>query len=468
MSQTEKIHIYHTNDLHSHFDNWAKMVHFLKKRKELHKADRENMLLFDIGDHMDRFHPITEATHGKANVELMNSLHYDGAVIGNNEGITLPYESLDTLYEAANFPVILANLYDRNGKRPAWAIPYKIHEFESGIRVGVVGVSVFYQSLYGLLGWEMTDPVEELSKILPDLKRETDALVLLSHLGITDDEMIARTFPEIDCILGGHTHHLLDVGEFVGGTLLCGAGKYGEHIGHVTLEFEKGTRKILKKQAAVISTIDMQADEETEAELEALAAAGNEILKEPIAEASGDLVVDWYAPSPLAQFLAGALREWCKTDLSMVNSGMLLGSIPKGKVTRELLHRICPHPINPCVVKLTGEELKEVVLMAHTERMVHLKVKGLGFRGKVMGVMVYEGIEVEAADLPDGTSHVKNIKVLGEPLINEKVYQIATVDMFTFGSLFPEIRRAPHKQYFMPEFLRDLLAWKLSESAVSL
>ena len=34
-------------------------------------------------------------------------------------------------------------------------------------------------------------------------------------------------------------------------------------------------------------------------------------------------------------------------------------------VTKFDLHKICPHPINPCVVELTGAELKEVLAQTH-------------------------------------------------------------------------------------------------------
>ena len=31
----EVIHIYHTNDLHSHFEHWPRIHHFLKERKKV-------------------------------------------------------------------------------------------------------------------------------------------------------------------------------------------------------------------------------------------------------------------------------------------------------------------------------------------------------------------------------------------------------------------------------------------------
>ncbi|WP_442857517.1 hypothetical protein, partial [Bacillus sp. mrc49] len=34
---SEIIHLYHTNDLHSHFENWPRIEKFLKERRELHQ-----------------------------------------------------------------------------------------------------------------------------------------------------------------------------------------------------------------------------------------------------------------------------------------------------------------------------------------------------------------------------------------------------------------------------------------------
>jgi hypothetical protein len=36
--------------------------------------------------------------------------------------------------------------------------------------------------------------------------------------------------------------------------------------------------------------------------------------------------------------------------------------------------------------------------------------------------------------------------------------------MYTLGSLFPHIRDQEQIEYFMPEFLRDVLNWRLKEA----
>lgn len=39
----EKLRLYHTNDLHSHFENWPKIVHYIEqKRNEHEKTGRKH------------------------------------------------------------------------------------------------------------------------------------------------------------------------------------------------------------------------------------------------------------------------------------------------------------------------------------------------------------------------------------------------------------------------------------------
>jgi len=452
----QAIYIYHTNDVHSHFENWPKIAAFLYQKRKEHAQKRETMLLFDIGDFIDRFHPITEATRGKANVQLLNELGYDAVTFGNNEGITLDHEELDTLYETAQFPVIAANVFEKSGKRPEWLKPYTIIPVSDAFRIGVVGVTVHFTKFYELLGWSVSSPFDILPALVEEVRQQADVVVLLSHLGITDDETIAQTIPGIDIILGGHTHHVLPEGKWVNNTLLCGAGKYGQYIGVVELNETP--------KATVIETEPLPACEQTKQILQVLEQNSlRQLEQERVADLSADLPLQWFTPSPFAKLLATALREWCGGDIGMVNAGVLLEPLSKGTVTKKDLHRICPHPINPCKVYLQGDELKEVILQAHTEKMKHLPVRGFGFRGKVMGEMVYDGVTLQTEKLADGTTHVRRIFIDGQEIHPNETYAVATIDMFTFGRFYPEIQRASNKIYYMPEFLRDVLAWKLAQ-----
>ncbi|WP_062109368.1 bifunctional metallophosphatase/5'-nucleotidase [Bacillus niameyensis] len=453
----ETIYIYHTNDFHSHFENWPKIEAFLKEKKSYHEAAKEDVFIFDCGDFTDRFHPFTEGTMGKGNTKLLNETGYTAATIGNNEGITLPHEDLAVLYEDAQFDLIVANLYTLENEHPNWLQPYKIYETKLGTRIGVTAVTTYYQKLYELLGWHVSEPFTELEIQLNRMKEQVDMIIVLSHLGIHEDEKMTKLFPQIDLIIGAHTHHFFPEGKKLGKTMMAAAGKYGQLIGQVQVEIHQ--RKVSHIQPSLVQTSDLPYLPNEAARVHHFKKTGKEQLNTKIAEINKVLSYSWEKPSELSQLLCDAVHEWSNAECTIINSGLVLSELQAGRVTKYDLHKMLPHPINPCMVELSGAELKEIILHATEDGWSDFAVKGLGFRGKVMGIFVFRGIELDKAQL--------QVKINGQLLDPERLYKLGTVDMFTFGKFFPEIQRSPKKQYFMPEFLRDIMEWKLKQVYLS-
>jgi 5'-nucleotidase len=448
VSCLEVIHIYHTNDLHSHFSRWPRIHRLLTDRRRWHEEAGEDAFFFDIGDHVDRWHPLTEATGGKSNTGLLNAAGCTAAVIGNNEGITLPFDALDSLYEEAAFDVLTANLFYKDGRRPGWTQPYAIYETDSGLKLAAVGVTANYGHFYELLGWKLTDPFEELRSLLPEVREQADIIIILSHLGIHEDERLAAEFPEVDVVLGGHTHHILHEGKMADGCMLAAAGKHGFFAGHVMLEIDTETKTVVGKKAQLYDTNELPPAANEGHIIEELYRKGKSLLDVPAASLPNGGI----GKKRLASLLCEALQEKCDADAALLNEGLILEGLENNLATKYDLHRICPHPINPCRVMLTGAELKEILLHSESDEWEHLQVKGLGFRGTLMGKMISTGIDLN----PSG-----RVQIGGKELEREKSYSLAIPDMFTFGSFFPEIRRAADKEYFFPDFLRHLLEWKL-------
>ncbi|WP_408007509.1 bifunctional metallophosphatase/5'-nucleotidase [Pseudalkalibacillus sp. A8] len=457
----QMLHLYHINDLHSHLEQWPKIMAFLKDRQRLHDENNETFIRFDIGDHADRFHPITEGTSGKGNVQLMNEADLLNATIGNNEGITFSKDQLDHLYDEANFQVLVANLKEKDGCLPKWAKPYDIHTLANGLKVGVIGVTAPYKAYYQQLGWEVEDPYGAIEMTTKQIRSQVDILILLSHLGLEADKQISSEMSDIDIILGAHTHHVLPNGLHANDTTIGQAGKFGVYIGHIEIEWDEKLCRIEHVKATCIDLQEYEIDEASEQLLSRLSEQANENLHEVVADLDHPLDLEWFGSSPFTTLLAEAIREWCESEISMVNAGLLLEPLKKGPVTKGDLHRVCPHPINPCRIMLKGEYLKELIHHAMTKELENLEVKGLGFRGKVMGRMVFDGVEIKGEEMEDGEYHVQEISINGEPIVPERIYSVGAIDMFTFGRLLPSVHYAAEKIYYLPEMLRDVLAWKL-------
>ena len=443
----EKIHIFHTNDLHSHFEYWLRMQNFIKEQRQLLASRGEVSFLFDIGDHMDRSNIYTEATLGKGNVELLNEAQYDVVTIGNNEGITLSFEDLFDLYENAQFDVVVANIQAINGENPSWLKPYVILHTRYGTKIAVIGATAQFDAFYRSLNWEVTEPRKALILLVQQLRKEVDMIVCLSHLGLTDDELLAQECPDIDVIFGAHTHHVLPQGKVVNGVLLTGGGKYGQFTGHLTIAYNHETKCIVSIEEELIDNGQLVTVPEEAEFLYSLTKKAESLLKEPVTQLSKTYYKEWFHYSPLSNLFAEAVFNYTKADCVMFNAGIFVDDLKKGYVSTFDMHQILPHPINLCLIELTGTELKEMYLQAQTnEEWPQLQIKGLGFRGIIFGKLLMYNIKMNK----------KRELMIGDKVVkSSKNYKLATLDLFTFGYFFPTFKYAK-KQYFLPAFLRDI------------
>lgn len=443
------IHIYHTNDVHSHFENWPQIKCFLQQQKEQAERADEAFFLFDIGDFLDRSHPFTEGTEGRGNIALLNEAKYDAVTIGNNEGITMSKLALESLYEEALFDVVLCNIKEPNGEQPYWSKASVILETSDGVRVGLVGATAPYDIFYRQLGFDVLEPHAEIGEIAQRLRQEVDVVVCLSHLGINEDRLLAKECPVLDVILGGHTHHLLQTGEWVEDTLIAAAGKFGQYVGHIRVDIDRLTNQVVHMEAEVFPTQLMTQTVEDLEEVTSYLVAGEKALAVPVFYNPTSLTQRLTGDSPLSSLFGRALLAYTNADCALFNAGIFLGSLEEGWVTKGSLHSLLPHPINPCLVQLDGAELLEIYEQSLDPKWTALEIKGLGFRGTFMGSMIHERLfRSQEGHLFAGNRLV----VAGE------TYSLATLDMFTFGYFYPLLKEAP-KEYIMPEMIRDVLGW---------
>jgi 2',3'-cyclic-nucleotide 2'-phosphodiesterase (5'-nucleotidase family) len=82
------------------------------------------------------------------------------------------------------------------------------------------------------------DPLYTADHLAPALRPGFDVLVSLSHIGLTRDRELAARRPEIDLIVGGHTHALLESGEKIGRTTIVQAGWFGKYFGTTKIELD--------------------------------------------------------------------------------------------------------------------------------------------------------------------------------------------------------------------------------------
>ncbi|MET4561466.1 bifunctional metallophosphatase/5'-nucleotidase [Lysinibacillus parviboronicapiens] len=443
----EKIHIFHTNDLHSHFKYWPRMQSYVKEKRAQFAAIGETSYLFDVGDHLDRSNIYTEATIGQGNIQLLNEAGYDVVTIGNNEGITLSHDELYHLYDEATFDVVVANVHASLGDNPTWMKPYVVLTTTHGTKIAVIAATAMFEIYYKELNWQMDEARSTLIRLTLQLRKEADIVVCLSHLGITEDELLAEECPDIDVIFGSHTHHVFPNGKLVNGVLLTGGGKYGQFTGYLVVEYDKKTRKIVEKKDTLIHNKDLPEVENEQEILFSFEEKATRLLDKPIFKTEKSYNKEWFHYSQLSHLFAQAILEKSGADGALFNAGIFLDSLPKGIVTALDLHKIFPHPINLCTIELSVSELKEILVQSKNEEWPYIELKGLGFRGVIFGKMLLYGFAM---------NDDRQILVNGKIADSDRIYKLVTLDMFTFGYFYPSFKYAK-KKYILPDFLRNIM-----------
>lgn len=452
----------HTNDIHSSFQVMPRVAGAIARLRASHSS--VPVIVADCGDHMDRMSTITEAGAGSAHVEVLEASGYDAVTLGNNEGLTFTKARLQQLFGGGTaFSVVAANLREREtGRAPEWMKPGVMWE-KDGLRIGITGATAQYPIFYRLLGWHVDEPMEAVREAVRHLREMgAHAVVVLSHLGLRNDKRLAEEVEGIDVILGGHTHHVLEEPLFHGRTCLCAAGSMGRYVGEVELSFDPDTGYLLGVEGRLHETAREQGDPAVKRLVEQRAREAAEVMQERIAVLDEGLAVDWERDSALGNLLAAGIRKETGAELALINSGQLLTSLLPGPVTRETLLELCPSPVNPCITTLTGQELRQALEESLLAEFVELPLYGNGFRGKRLGGLCVDGLEVYWNPGQEPYMKISAILHKGEPLLPDREYRVATGDMFTFGTGYLSLK-GRDAQYFLPDFLRHVLEKELND-----
>lgn len=214
-----------TSDTHSRIevidensqDKYAGMGGYARRMELIDQMRKKDpgLLLFDCGD-FSQGTPYYNMFEGEVEIKLMNLLKYDAVLIGNHE-FDYGMDNLARLCKMANFPIVCSN-YNMSGTALDGLVkPYVIFERE-GVKIGVLGVS---PELAGLVpadkcqGIVYEEPIQVANRIAFELKNKEkcDVVICLSHLGYTADQNFISQSIDIDVVLGGHSHTLLEKPE---------------------------------------------------------------------------------------------------------------------------------------------------------------------------------------------------------------------------------------------------------------
>jgi len=219
-----RIVLLHTSDLHNRLSPAA-----AQRLTDLKRA-RRGALLLDAGDAVGAGN-LTARPMGEPILRQMSDIGYEAMAMGNRESHLFEWPLTIKLRDA-KFPVLASNLHAAKRALPPQVRPHATFETNGG-RIAVFGLVPRMTkpgSLWARIAhYLFEDPVVTASRIAPQLRNENDFVVCLSHCSEAVNAQIAA-LPEVDVILGGHTHRA-QVREESGSALTVYAGHYGSHVG---------------------------------------------------------------------------------------------------------------------------------------------------------------------------------------------------------------------------------------------
>jgi len=442
-----RIRILHTNDVHSRFENFAKIVSKINELKD------ENTLILDAGDFNDFMRIELQGTNGQAGGRLLAKAGYDAITIGNNEGFA-GIDILEEMINSTSVPFLSSNLYKYGGKNIE-GIKRSIIITRGGIKFLIFGMTPAYNDFFELNNLYASNQKDEIKKELETNKGKYDISILLSHAGMREDKDFCETMKGIDIIINGHSHILMESAEKINNTIVHQSGCYGTHLGILDVEFEGNEIKNFCGENVDIDNMDF--DEEIMKQLSIEREIAIENLSSPLYEIDRHVWHDVVEENPITNLLADGLRHSVECDFSIINSGIINGGIRKGEVSNKKILEISPSPLNPTYMEIKGKYIKEALTESLKTEVCMMDGKGSGFRGKYVG-----RLHVSGAIIEHNGKEIIRVILSDEDMEDEKVYRVSTSDYLQRGTGYPSLANNKNGRYNV-EYTRDTLREYLSK-----
>ena len=380
-----------------------------------------------------------ERVGGKQMIEVMNAMDFELVTFGNHE-FDLKEIDLQKRMDQSNFYWTSANVFQNNSDGPrsfffrrnndtiyvpeTYTIPMMDGD-STKIDVGLFGVTlasnpqdyVHYADLF----------LEANSAYTALKMQRADVIVGLTHLTINQDKELAKKYPEISLIMGGHEHNSMLIPTE--NAVIAKADANAKSIYVHTVTHHTKTKK------TEIDSYLMPIDERTPSkpEVKAIVDKWNEVLVRKMKEVIDDPNEVIYVANPpldgtdsanrsiqtnLGEIITEAMTNSFSMDVdaAIVNGGSIrLDDMLTGEVLSVDIFRVLPFGGSVLKVEMTGSLLRDVLDYGESRRGTGAYLQRFNFSQNQKGEWLVNGLD----------------------LINDEVYTIAVSDFLMKGYDIP-------------------------------
>jgi 2',3'-cyclic-nucleotide 2'-phosphodiesterase (5'-nucleotidase family) len=404
---TKTFTLLHTNDQHGHLlpfsypdrispsEDVARMpftkdIGGIARRATLVKklkAETKNCFLIDAGDCMDGT-PFSVEFLAKADYECMNAVGYDFGVFGNHDYNMTPPQ-FEELKKTVKFPLLLANGTNKSdGKNPF--PPYVIVNWD-GLKIALFGLVTKSTESYTAAKalYKIDDPIDTAAKLVPELRKQADLVIGITHIGLEEDRELARRVSGIDVIVGAHSHTRLPVGVFEitnrpgpgdpKGTVIVQDHQWCGELGRLDLTVMQGQdgrwRVSRFAEQLIPITKNIPEDPAVAARVTGYWAKIKPKYDRVLGEALGDFTdsYDGLLEPTNYHLVADAVQSVQNVDFDLENRAGVRAALTKGKITEGDLISMDPFDNTVFTFQITGQQLKKLLIGSRPISSANLK-----------------------------------------------------------------------------------------------
>ena len=432
----QKLVIIGTNDTHSQIDpDDSDGRGGVLRRKVVIDSIRNvnpNVLLIDMGD------PVQGTMYfnlfnGEVENMVMNELGYDLRILGNHDFDNGVEELKRNLHDVKS-QMISTNYRFEDPELAQHFRPYIIKDID-GKRVAFLGINLQPKGMIAegnYNGVVYLDAMKAANATAWHLKHNegVEKVIALTHIGYepsgtgTSDVELARASEDIDLILGGHSHTVIDPAnaltpwkfESADGdeVVVTQAGKAGKYL--AVVEIDLASDSIDYEILPVDARYDDRIDAELNGKIEPYRSEVEKIMNRKVGKVSFALDKN---SDELMNLVADFIRDRGKelvgdVDFAIINKGGIRRGLPKGDITQGQIQSMLPFNNKVVVMEIKGQDLLDnFKIMASTDG------NGISEEASVV-------FEPETGEIVSAAVNGKNI----EPA---KIYKVATIDYLANG-----------------------------------
>lgn len=440
IASAEVFQILHTNDLHSHFEQsphkpdvggYARLKSLLQEQKSEAARNGVGTISMDAGDFLEGSIYYL-ADKGKKSFEAFDKLGHDVAILGNHDYLMGP-DDLEAIFRdappsrpllAANFSIDKSFTHVNKNIAPVW------EGVVGGVKVGVIGITT-NDLLYK---WRLdgegkivseTKVAKKWAKYLRE--RGAEVIVALTHIGVKKDKKLAKNVPEIDVIVGGHSHTELQEVVFQKTANdkmvpIVQAGNHGEWLGKLVLDYDKKTKAVKVVNYKLLPVNGKIQDQE----MTSLVQDANKDLNHEYGEAWLNEVVGQSTLRPFnivnddkiwQYFINDAMMESTGADFAIHAPALSGHNYPLGAVTRRALYEGNPR---------TFDFSDKYGYNVHTAKIMGGWIKIIAAVCMKLNIPLYfAGVEFTYSRTDSGKLQIWDVTHNGKPINPFKYYKVA-------------------------------------------